>query len=285
MFFKAKTTLATSMTPFDKKISVMNRLLEELAYLGRRLDDIQDCTAENSQVLAALRAENSRYRNIFEMSSHRCFLKDERLCYLICSRGFAIDFNKSVDEIVGRYEEQLVPFEVARIRTQQEKRILESGQIEESLEILNIQGQERAFITLRAPIIDEENGVDVSGIFGVRVDISIYVHRVSELENVNRQQDELLRGQSQQITRLQNNLEYVVAEKRQQEERSQNFRIHIERQLSLRDQEIERLRNDQERNPKEDNEEIRAFQKTFHQLQNAIHDVREYLDQLGNVSD
>jgi len=122
-------------------------------------------------------------------------------------------------------------------------------------------------------------------IFGVRVDISIYVHRVSELENVNRQQDELLRGQSQQITRLQNNLEYVVAEKRQQEEMSQNFRIHIERQLSLRDQEIERLRNDLERNPKEDHEEIRAFQKTFHQLQNAIHDVRKYLDRLGNVSD
>lgn len=270
------------MTSFDKKIVVMNRLLEEIAYLGRRLDDIQDRTAENGQVLALLRAENRTYRNVFEMSSQRFYLKDEDLCYVICSKGFASDFNKSVDEVIGKYEEQLVPIEVARIRTQQEKKILEYRQIDESVEIFNIYGQERAFITSRAPIMD--NG-DVLGVFGVSLDISVYWRRVAELENVSRQQEELLRGQSHQITQLQNNLEYVITEKRQQEARFRDFTIHIQGQLSYREQELEQLRNDLEHHPKDDNEKIRIFQKTFDQLQTAVDDARKYIDLLGNVLD
>lgn len=271
-----------AMTSFDKKIVVMNRLLEEIAYLGRRLDDILDRTAENGQVLAMLRAENRTYRNVFEMSSQRFYLKDEDLCYVICSKGFASDFNKSVDEVIGKYEEQLVPIEVARIRTQQEKKILEYRQIDESLEVLSIYGQERAFITSRAPIMD--NG-DVLGVFGVSLDISVYWRRVAELENVSRQQEELLRGQSHQITQLQNNLEYVITEKRQQEARFRDFTIHIQGQLSYREQELEQLRNDLEHHPKDDNEKIRIFQKTFDQLQTAVDDARKYIDLLGNVLD
>jgi PAS domain S-box-containing protein len=270
------------MTPVDKKIAVMNRLLEEMTCLGRRLDDIQDRTAENGQVLAMMRAENRRYRNVFEMSSQRFYLKDERLCYVICSKGFASDFNKSVDEIIGKYEEQLVPVEVARIRTLQEKRILEDRQIDESVEIFNIYGQERALITSRAPIMD--NG-SVLGVFGVSLDISVYWRRVEELENISRQQEELLRGQSHQITQLQNNLEYVITEKRQQEERFRDFRIDIEGQLLFRDQELERQRNDLERHPKDDNEKIRIFQKTFDQLQSAVNDVHKYIDLLGKAPD
>lgn len=276
-------TPVNAMTSFDKRIAVMNRLLEEMACLGRRLDDIQDRAEEKEQVLAKLKSENRRYRSVFETSSQRFFLKDETLCYLTCSRGFASDFNKSPDEIIGKYEDQLVPLEVARIKTEREKRILESGQTDESLEIHNVRGQERAFITLRAPIINEENGDSISGVFGVTVDISVYLHRVWELENINRQQAELLAGQSQQLARLQGNIEYVIAEKRHQEELFQNFRAHVAGQLSLRDQEIEQLRSDLKSTPEAHSEKIRAYQATFSQLQNAVHDVRQCLDLLAEM--
>jgi hypothetical protein len=270
------------MTSIEKKIEVMNRLLEEMTNLGHRLDDMQNRTAENGQVLAMLRAENRTYRNVFEMSPQRLYLKDQRLCYVICSKGFAGDINKSVNEVIGKYEEQLVPAEVARIRTQQEKKILEYRRYDESVEIFNIYGEEKAFITSREPIMD--NG-SVLGVFGVSLDISVYWHRVAELDNVSRQQEELLRGQSHQITQLQNNLEYVLTEKRQQEEKFRDFTIHIEEQLSYRDQELERLRNDLEHHPKDDNEKIRIVQKTFDQLQTAVDDARKYIDLLGNVFD
>jgi transcriptional regulator with PAS, ATPase and Fis domain len=270
------------MTPVEKKIAVMHRLLEEMTYLGHRLDDMQNRTLENGQVLAMLKAENRTYRNLFEMSPQRLYLKDERLCYVICSKGFASDFNKSVDEVIGRYEEQLVPVEVARIRTQQEKKILEYRQIDESIEIFNVYGQERAFMTSREPVMD--NG-GVLGVFGVSLDISVYWRRVAELENVSRQQEELLRGQSHQITQLQNNLEYVITEKRQQEERFRDFTNHIEKQLSYRDQELEQLRNALERQPNDDNEEVRIFQRTFAQLKTAVDDARKHIDLLGNLPD
>jgi PAS domain-containing protein len=178
-------------------MDIMYRLLKEMTDLGRQLDSLQYRTIYNWKTLAMLKAENRRYRNIFEMSSQRLFLKDDRFRYVICSRGFASDYNLSVNEVIGRCDEQLVPMEVAMMRTQQEKRMLESGQIEDSVEILNFDGQEKAFITLRAPIMDEE-GVTF-GIFGVSLDISFHWRRLAELENLCRQQDNLLKDQSQQI--------------------------------------------------------------------------------------
>ena len=61
--------------------------------------------------------------------------------------------------------------------------------------------------------------------------------------------------------------------------------IHAQEQLSYRDQELERLRNDLDHHPKDDNEKIRIFQKTFDQLQTAVDDARKYIDLLGNVLD
>jgi len=108
---------------------------------------------------------------------------------------------------------------------------------------------------------------------------------VAELENVSRQQEELLRGQSHQITQLQNNLEYVITEKRQQEAIFNDITIHMQGQLSYRDQELERLRNDLEHHRKDDNEKIRIVQKAFDQLQTAVDDARKYIDLIGNVLD
>ncbi|MRR14570.1 PAS domain-containing protein [archaeon] len=159
------------MTPVDEKTAIMNRLLEEMTYLGRRLDDIQNQASKNWEVIETLSAENRLYRDILESLAERYFIKDERLCFILCSKRFASDLRKTVDEVIGNVEENLVPAELAKIRRQQEMRILQSGQAEKAEEILVIDGQQRTFITIRTPLTNG-NG-SVAGIFGVTVDIGI----------------------------------------------------------------------------------------------------------------
>jgi PAS domain-containing protein len=159
------------MTTVDEKTAIMNRLLEEMTSLGRQLANIEDQASNNREVIETLRAENRLYRDVLESLARRFFLKDEHLRYLLCSETFASDLNRTVDEVIGKVEENLVPVELARIRRQQEMRILQSGQAEEAEEILVIDGQQRTFITIRAPLTND-NG-SVSGIFGVSVDMGI----------------------------------------------------------------------------------------------------------------
>ncbi len=157
------------MTPVDEKTAIMNRLLEEMTYFGRRLDDIQDQASKNREVIETLKAENRLYRVVLESLARRFFLKDEHLRYLLCSDTFASDLSKTVNEVIGKVEEDLVSAELAKIRRQQEMKILQSGQAEEAEEILAIDGQHRTFITIRVPLTNGKGSV--SGIFGVSVDI------------------------------------------------------------------------------------------------------------------
>jgi PAS domain-containing protein len=159
------------MTPSDNKNAVMFRPLEEMTSLRRRLDDIQDQASKNWKVMETLSAENRLYRNLLGSLAERFFLKDERLCFILCSKKYASDLSKTVDEVIGNVEENLVSAESAKIGRQQEMRILQSGQAEKAEEILVIDGQQRTFITIRAPLTNG-NGC-VSGIFGVTVDIGI----------------------------------------------------------------------------------------------------------------
>ncbi len=258
------------MTPFDTRNALKNRLREEL-------DDMRHHATENWEAINTLREENKKYREVFEALPQRFFLKDERLCYLLCSKSFASDLNRNVDEIIGRYEEDLVSTELANVRVQQEMRILQSGQSEENEEIRLIDGQERVFITVKAPT--NGNG-GVSGIFGVSVDYSKDRHKTAELSQIIRQMESLIAGQSERIASMQSNLEHLLSEMRQQEEGFKGFRADYEKQMSLKDIELERLRNALHSNPINRNEMLHMFQKKFHELKNTVNGVKEYLDSL-----
>jgi hypothetical protein len=264
---------------FDKKIAVMNRLLEEMAYLGRRLNELEGTASKNWKVMESLSAENKRYRDVLEALPQRFFLKDEELHYILCSEIFATDLNKTVVEVIGQVEENLVPAELAKIRRQQEMRILQSGQAEEAEEILIINGQQRAFITIKAPI---KNG-RISGIFGVLVDISKYWRRLAELDNLNRQMELLLEGQSQQISTMQSNLDFVLSGMRQQDEVFCDLRVNYEKQLTLKDVELARLRNEIQNQPSERDEMTQTLQRKFRELQNIVDGAQEYMGRLQKV--
>ncbi len=258
------------MTPFDTKNALKNHLREEL-------DDMRHHVTENWEAINTLREENKKYREVFEALPQRFFLKDERLRYLLCSKSFASDLNRNVDEIIGRYEEDLFPAELANVRIQQEMRILQSGQSEEAEEIRFIDGEQRVFITVKAPT--NGNG-GVSGIFGVSVDSSKDRHKVVELHQIIRQMESLIAGQSERIASMQSNLEHLLSEMKQQEEGFKGLRADYEKQMSLKDIELERLRNALHNHPIKRDERLQMFQKIFHELKNTVDGVKGYLDSL-----
>jgi hypothetical protein len=271
------------MTPSDKNNSVMNRLLEEMTYFGRRLDELQNKVSGNWEIIKTLKAENKRYRDVFAVLPQRFFLKDERLSYVLCSEMFASDLSRTVDEVIGKVDENLVPFQLAENRRQQEMRILQSGQAEEAEEILIIDGHHRAFITIKAPVKNADGCI--SGLFGVSVDISLYWRKVVELECLNQQMENLLASQAQQILSERNNLEYVLSRMSQQEEEFKYLRVDYEMHLSLKDVELAQLRNELKRQPAERDEMLQTLQRKIHELQNFIDVARTYIDRLKNTPD
>ena len=263
--------------------TLMNRLLEEMAYLRRRLKGIHDELYENWDILETLKAENKRYRDVFAALPQPFYIKDESLRYLLCSVRFASDLNKTVDAIIGKVDEELVPAELADMRRQQEMRVLESCQTEEVEEVLIIDGQPKVFITMRGPL---KNGDGcVSGIFGVSVEISSYCRKMMEISNRNWQMENLLTGQSQQIERLQSHLEQVESEMRQQEEKFSDLRMGYEKQLSLQSVELVRLKNVLQCHPAEREEMIQTLQRKFRELQDFVDDAQKSLDRFQETPD
>jgi chromosome segregation ATPase len=261
---------------------LMNRLLEEMSRLRCQLKGIQDHVYESWDIIETLREENKRYRDVLTALPQPFFIKDESLCYLLCSVRFASDLNKTVDEIIGKVDEDLVPVELANMRRQQEMRVLESCQAEEVEEILIIDGQTKVFMTMRAPLKNADGRI--SGIFGVSVDISSYWRKMVELSNLNRQMENLLAGQSQQIESLQSHLEQAESGMKQQGEKFSDLRLDYEKQLSLQNVELARLKNELQRHPAERDEMIQTLQRKFRELQNFVDGAQKYMDRLQKTS-
>ena len=143
---------------------------------------------------------------------HKIFLKDRNSVYLFCNKKFAQDLKMGLHEIIGKTDYDLYPKEQAEKHRKDDKRIMESGEIEE--EYIKNKG-ELIIHVVKTPVKDEK-GIIV-GILGVFKDLTELKRMVVEpRESVKEHEDLLKIARVRGLTYYSENLEKMVEDRTRQ---------------------------------------------------------------------
>lgn len=125
---------------------------------------------ERRKVSDALRESENRYRTLLRNIPQKVFYKDVNSVYILCNESYAEDLKLKPDEIKGKTDYDIHTRELADKYRADDKRIMQSGRVEEIEEEYIKDGQEMVVHTLKAPIRNEKG--DVIGILGIFWDIT-----------------------------------------------------------------------------------------------------------------
>ncbi|EMA59752.1 PAS domain-containing protein [Halorubrum lipolyticum] len=152
------------------------------AYLDRR------------RVLSDLQAADHRLNLILENTTAVMYLKDTEGRYVFVNTEYERLFDVDTEDIVGRYDEDIHPPDVAEAVQANDRRVLETGEPLEAEEQITVDGDDRTYLSLKVPALDAAG--EVEGVFGVSTEITERKKREQQLEGLNRAIPRLLSAET-----------------------------------------------------------------------------------------
>jgi len=138
----------------------------------------------------ALRARDQYQRALLDNFPFLVWLKDTEGRFLAVNARFADAFDKpSVDWLLGKTDEDVVPPELARAYRASELAVLAGGQPQRTEELIEIGGERRWFETYRSPVTLSGR---IAGTVGYAVDITERQRAAAELEQHRHHLEELV---------------------------------------------------------------------------------------------
>jgi PAS domain S-box-containing protein len=125
---------------------------------------------ERKKAEDALRKSENNSRTLVENLPQKIFFKDKDSVYVSCNENYARDLRIRSDEILGKTDYDFYPKELAEKYRADDKRIMESGKVEDIEEEYVKDGQEMFVYTVKTPVKDEKG--NVVGILGIFWDIT-----------------------------------------------------------------------------------------------------------------
>lgn len=152
---------------FSKKIRPLDKnTLRHFADIGVRIGSFINW----KQAEELLRANKRKYRTLLENLPLKIFHKDKELLYVSCNENYARDLGIKASEIGGKTDYDFYQKELAEKYREDDKRILESGRVEELEEKYIKGGRELIVQTIRTPIKDNKG--NITGEIGIFWDIT-----------------------------------------------------------------------------------------------------------------
>lgn len=145
---------------------------------------------ENLKLRKILREKEEVLKKVFDATDEIIFIKDLDGVYINANLAFSKIFERPLEEIVGKKDEDLFTKEEAEYLRNIDKRIIETKKTETFEDRLIINGEEFIFRTTKAPIVDE-NGV-VCGICG-------FADNITELKKREEEREELIEILKQEL--------------------------------------------------------------------------------------
>jgi len=126
--------------------------------------------SERKRTEESLHASKTKYKFLVDNLPQRIFRKDRHSVYVSCNRSYAGDLRIEPDAIVGKTDYDFYPKELADKYRADDRRVMESGEVEEIEESYVKDGQEMTVHTVKTPLTDD-NG-DAMGILGIFWDVT-----------------------------------------------------------------------------------------------------------------
>lgn len=152
------------------------------AYLDRR------------HVLSDLQEADRRLSLILENTTAVMYLKDTEGRYVFVNAEYERLFDVDTEDLVGQYDEDIHPPEVAQTVQTNDRRVLETGEPLEVEEQITVDGDDRTYLSLKVPALDTAG--EVEGVFGVSTEITERKKREQQLEGLNRAIPRLLSAET-----------------------------------------------------------------------------------------
>jgi len=125
---------------------------------------------ERKQAEEALRESENKHRTLLESLPQKIFLKDRDSVYISCNENYARDLKIKSGEIAGKTDCDFYPKKLAEKYRADDKKIMESGRVEDIEEKYVRRGQERIVHTVKTPVKDDSG--KTIGLLGIFWDIT-----------------------------------------------------------------------------------------------------------------
>ncbi len=125
---------------------------------------------ERKQAEESLWKSENKYRTLLENLPQKIFFKDNNSIYISCNKIFARDLNIRPGEIAGKTDFDFFPKNLAEKYKADDKRIMESGKIEDIEEVYIQDGQKLFVHTVKTPLKDKDG--NIIGILGIFWDVT-----------------------------------------------------------------------------------------------------------------
>ncbi|MFA5272287.1 MAG: PAS domain S-box protein, partial [Candidatus Omnitrophota bacterium] len=157
---------------------------------------IEDITERKQPGKALAQSKERKYRTLIENLPQKIFLKDTNSVFVSCNENYARDLKIKAEEISGKTDYDFFPAYLADKYRADDKRIMESGEIENIEEQYIIIGdfrsdfQEIIINTVKVPIHDESG--NVTGILGIFWDVTERRKSEDQIRNLKKQMEYIL---------------------------------------------------------------------------------------------
>jgi PAS domain S-box-containing protein len=153
-----------------KKEKTKEELIEKIKFLEGRIRELEEWKFERKETESALRESENKYRVLIKTLPQKIFHKDRNSVYVSCNESYARDLKIRAGEIFGKTDYDFYPKEFAEKYRADDKRIMESGKIEDIEEKYIRDGEESIVYTVKTPVRDERG--NIVGILGIFWDIT-----------------------------------------------------------------------------------------------------------------